>query len=98
MGLLDLYNILGQLSKHLQNLQKLPWERQQLYEDAVKKLEQMAGTLAASASTRRGSTVLSSSDIADMLREEDPTELKSCWPNLLKHADKIPSDQVLLTE
>ncbi|KAF0296390.1 spicule matrix protein [Amphibalanus amphitrite] len=93
MALLDIYNVLGQLSKDLQNLQKLPWERLQLHADTVKKLEQMAGTLAASASTRRGSTVLSSSDIADMLREEDPTELKTCWPNLLKHADKISPDQ-----
>ena len=94
-ALLDLYNVVGGLSKDLQNLQKLPWERQQHYEDTVKQLEQMAGTLTASASTRRGSAVLSSADIANMLREEDPAELETRWPNLMKHGgDCIPPKEV----
>ena len=94
-ALLDLYSILGQASKDLQNLQKLPWERQRLHMEMVKKLQVMTATLSASASHLPGSTVLRSpSAIREQLYAEDPQMMEARWPNLQKHANKLSSGQV----
>ena len=98
-ALIDIYSVLSQVSKGVQDTQKLPWERQQSVTSAVSSMEEMARGLsdkvAASSSARR-QPQLDSAGIQRQLEETSSAEFAELWPkldNLLERAT-LPPEQV----
>ena len=83
-------------SRDLQNLQKLPWERQGDYADMVQKLTAMAGALKAAVRPKK-SGALSTQAISEMLQEGDEDELPKLWPNFASHCPNLHPREVSST-
>ena len=73
-ALLDLYTVLGDTSCSLQNLQQLPWERQETFRKMVEKFRLKGRTLPSSRH-RNGSTVLREDEFEAALLEGDEDDI-----------------------
>ena len=92
-ALLDLYTVLGLASRHLQDVQQLPWERQARYQELLDKLRRMNGTLPSEG--RVPSVLRTPEDIQRAVQEiEDPAEMVELWPNLGKHTADLNTNLV----
>ena len=83
-ALQDIYALLSRLSKNVQDVQKLPWERQQTLTEAAKVLIQMARALSektAKPGPARQGQQLDVAGIRHQL-EEERVDFGEVWPNL----------------
>ena len=81
-ALLDVYTTLSDASKAQQNLQLLPWERQERF-DAM--LEDLSLKLASLPRAKKSRGRLDSEGIRDVLAEGDEEDKEARWPNLCRH-------------
>ncbi|XP_043231410.1 uncharacterized protein LOC122386354 isoform X2 [Amphibalanus amphitrite] len=92
LALLDLYSVMSRTSKSLQNLQLLPWQRQNTYEEMVNDLGEKRKKLGFF--QQRGSAAMSALQIQEMLQEGDDDDMAAFWPNLSKCGTNLPQSVV----
>lgn len=80
-ALLDIYAVLSDLSKGLQNIQKLPWERQEQLKVSVDQLKQMKQSLP-KCSLPGSKQLRDPAEIRRALEDCTPEEFAESWPNL----------------
>ena len=95
-ALLDLYEVLGRTSRCLQDLQQLPWERQERVRALLEELRVMTDALTPSAPASSRARLDSSAIWRELQRRDDPEEMAEHWPTLAKYASDITGTLVSL--
>lgn len=93
-ALLDLYTVLGRTSRCLQDLQQLPWERQEHTKKLLEELDSMTHALPSPAPAASRTAPLDSAGILSELQRADPEEMAERWPSLARYASDIESGLV----
>ena len=94
-ALLDIYSIKGECSRALQNVQLLPWERQEACQRLVKTLTAQKEVLDVLRRVpQRHKKSLTPSEIHSHPLEPDPSNMSKWWPTLGKKAATLGPKQV----